>query len=53
MPKIPTYAAKGEITTATPSVQANIQAPLSTSLTGIGSAISQYYVAEKKRRSKN
>jgi len=52
MPKIPTYAAKGEITTATPSVQANIQAPLSTSLTGIGSAISQYYVAEKKEEAK-
>ena len=52
MPKIPTYAAKGEITTATPSVQANIQAPLNTSLTSVGSAIAQYYVAEKKEEAK-
>ena len=52
MPKIPTYAAKGEITTATPSVQSNIQAPLNTSLTGVGSAIAQYYVAEKKQEAR-
>ena len=52
MPKIPTYAARGEITTTTPSVQANIQAPLNTSLTSVGSAIAQYYVAEKKEEAR-
>jgi len=52
MPKIPTYAARGEVTTQVGSVKADIRSPLNTSLTSVGSAIAQYYVAEKKEEAK-
>ena len=52
MPKIPTYAARGEVTTQVGSVKADIRSPLNTSLTSVGSAIAEYYVAEKKEEAK-
>jgi uncharacterized protein YkvS len=52
MPKIPTYTARGQITTETPSVQTTIQAPIPTIAGEIQSALAKYYVAEKQEEAK-
>jgi uncharacterized protein YkvS len=52
MPKIPTYTARGQITTETPSVQTTIQAPIPTIAGEIQSTLAKYYVAEKKEEAK-
>lgn len=52
MPKIPTYTARGQITTETPSVQTTIQAPIPTVAGEIQSALAKYYVAEKQEEAK-
>jgi hypothetical protein len=52
MPKIPTYTSQGRPTAEAPGIKTTIQAPMQTSLTGIGSAIAKYYVAEKKQEAK-
>jgi hypothetical protein len=52
MPKIPTYTSQGRPTAEAPGIKTTIQAPMQTSLTGIGSAIAKYYVAEKKEEAK-
>ena len=52
MPKIPTYTARGQITTETPSVQTTIQAPIPTIAGEIQSTLAKYYVAEKQEEAK-
>lgn len=52
MPKIPTFESRGRPTAEAPGVKTSIQIPMQTSLTGIGSAIAKYYVAEKKEEAK-
>jgi len=52
MPKIPTYTARGQITTETPSVQTTIQAPIPTVAGEIQSALAKYYIAEKQEEAK-
>jgi len=52
MPKIPTYTSQARPTAEAPGIKTTIQAPMQTSLTGIGSAIAKYYVAEKKEEAK-
>lgn len=52
MPKIPTFQAKGQITTETPSVQTTLTAPSMDVAGDIQSSIAKYYVAEKKEEAK-
>ncbi len=48
MPKIPTYQARGRVTTDVPSVKSNVQTPIPTIAGQLQSTIARYYVAEKK-----
>ena len=52
MPKIPTYQARGTVTTDVPSIKSNVQIQLPTIAGQIQSTIAQYYVAEKKEEAK-
>ena len=52
MPKIPTYQARGRVTTDVPSVKSNVQTPIPTIAGQLQSTIAQYYVAEKKEEAK-
>jgi len=52
MPKIPTFKARGQITTETPSVQTTLTAPSMDIAGDIQSSIAKYYVAEKKEEAK-
>ena len=52
MPKIPTYQARGRVTTDVPSIKSNVQVQLPTIAGQIQSTIAQYYVAEKKEEAK-
>lgn len=52
MPKIPTFQAKGRITTETPSVQTTLKAPSMSIAGDIQSSIAKYYIAEKKEEAK-
>jgi len=52
MPKIPTYTAKGQITTEAPSIKTSVQAPTPTVAGEIQSALAKYYVAEKQEEAK-
>jgi hypothetical protein len=47
MPKIPTFESQGRPTAEVGGVKTNIQVPLETSLTKMGSTIADYYVKEK------
>tara|TARA_B100001939_G_C16945921_1_gene620327 strand:- start:3797 stop:5551 length:1755 start_codon:yes stop_codon:yes gene_type:complete len=57
MPKIPTFTAKGEITSQTPSVTSNFQIPLSqnigTALQPISDYVQKEYIKEKKLEENN
>ena len=48
MPKIPTFTARGRVTTDVPSVKSNVQTPIPTIAGQLQSTIARYYVAEKK-----
>ena len=52
MPKIPTYQARGRVTTDVPSVKSNVQTPIPTIAGQLQSTIARYYVAEKKEEAK-
>ena len=52
MPKIPTFTAKGDITTEAPAVKSTLKAPSMSIAEDIQSAIAKYYVAEKKEEAK-
>ena len=52
MPKIPTYQARGTVTTDVPSVKSNVQTPIPTIAGQLQSTIARYYVAEKKEEAK-
>ena len=47
MPKIPTFESQGRPTAEIGSVKSNVQMPIDTSFTKMGSAIADYYVKEK------
>lgn len=57
MPKIPTFSAKGQITSQTPSVTSNLQIPLSqnigTALQPISDYVKEEYIKEKKLEENN
>ena len=52
MPKIPTFEVQGRPTAEVGGVKSNIQMPLETSLTKVGSAIANYYVREQEEEAK-
>ena len=52
MPKIPTFTAKGEITTQAPSIKTDLKAPSMSIAGDIQSSIAKYYIAEKKEEAK-
>ena len=52
MPKIPTYQARGTVTTDVPSIKSNVQVQLPTIAGELQSTIARYYVAEKKEEAK-
>ena len=52
MPKIPTFESQGRPTAEVGGVKSNIQMPLETSLTKVGSAIANYYVREQEEEAK-
>lgn len=52
MPKIPTYQARGRVTTDVPSIKSNVQTPIPTIAGQLQSTIARYYVAEKKEEAK-
>ena len=57
MVKIPTFTAEGRITAEAPSVQSNVQIPLSntigTALSSVTKGIQDYYIKEKKLEADN
>ena len=57
MVKIPTFTAEGRITAEAPSVQSNVQIPLSntigTALSSVTKGIEDYYIKEKKLEADN
>ena len=57
MVKIPTFTAEGRITAEAPSVQSNVQIPLSnnigTALSSVTKAVQDYYIKEKKLEADN
>ena len=57
MVKIPTFTAEGRITAEAPSVQSNVQIPLSntigTALSSVTKGIEDYYVKERKLEADN
>ena len=57
MVKIPTFSAEGRITAEAPSVQTNVQIPLSntigTALSSVTKGIEDYYIKEKKLEADN
>ena len=57
MVKIPTFAAEGRITAEAPSVQTNVQIPLSntigTALSSVTKGIEDYYIKEKRLEADN
>ena len=52
MPKIPTFQAKGQITTEAPSIQTTLKAPSMDIAGDIQSSIAKYYIAEKEEEAK-
>jgi hypothetical protein len=52
MPKIPTFESQGRPTAEVGGVKSNLQMPLETSLTKVGSAIANYYVKEQEEEAK-